>query len=226
MMTNLFSIFDPTNSNWSSMNWMTPLMCLMIMPYMLWIIPSNNNIMWMKILNNLSNEIKTILKNSKKKNMFVMISIIFMIMMINFFSLTPYIFTNSAHLTFSLSLSLPLWISFMMFGWSQNTMKMFVHLVPQGTPPPLMPFMVLIESISNIIRPLTLAVRLSANMIAGHLLLTLLSSTGNFLNIFLLSIMLLTQYLLLTLEMSVALIQAYVFSILSTLYCSESTYEN
>nr|AIA58095.1 ATP synthase F0 subunit 6 [Ceraphron sp. MM-2014] len=221
MMTNLFSIFDPTNSSWSSFNWLTPAICIMLTPYIFWMIPSNNIMMWLIIINSLKNEINTILKNNKK-NVFMMISILTLIMMINFFSLTPYIFTNSTHLTFSLSLSIPLWITYMMFGWSKNTLNMFTHLVPQGTPPILMPFMVIIETISNIIRPLTLAVRLSANMIAGHLLLTLLSSTGSSLNLILLTLMLSTQCLLLCLEMSVALIQAYVFSILSTLYCSES----
>ncbi|WP_431834057.1 F0F1 ATP synthase subunit A, partial [Escherichia coli] len=59
---------------------------------------------------------------------------------------------------------------------------MFAHLVPQGTPPVLIPFIVCIETIRNIIRPGTLAVRLAANIIAGHLLLTLLGNTGPFLS--------------------------------------------
>jgi F-type H+-transporting ATPase subunit a len=98
---------------------------------------------------------------------------------------------------------------------------MFIHLIPQGTPTVLIPFIVLIETIRNIIRPGTLAIRLSANIIAGHLLLTLLGNTGNSLSTFLISFLIFTQLLLLTLESAVAIIQAYVFTILSTLYSSE-----
>jgi F-type H+-transporting ATPase subunit a len=80
---------------------------------------------------------------------------------------------------------------------------------------------VIIETIRNIIRPGTLAIRLSANIIAGHLLLTLLGNTGNSLSSILISFLIITQLLLLTLESAVAIIQAYVFTILRTLYSRE-----
>lgn len=224
MINNLFSIFDPSTSPYLSINWFTPLLCIRILPLIFWLTPSNITLVWIKIILTLKIEINAIIKNNLMKNSFLIISVLILIILTNFFRLTPYIFTNTAHLTISLSLSLPLWVGFIIFGWSQHTQKIFTHLVPQGTPPILIPFMVLIETTRNVIRPLTLAVRLTANIIAGHLLLTLLSSTGPSLNLFLLIIMLITQCLLLRLEIRVALIQAYVFSILRTLYCSE-TYE-
>lgn len=98
---------------------------------------------------------------------------------------------------------------------------MLAHLVPLGTPPVLMPFMVLIETVSNVIRPGTLAVRLAANMIAGHLLLVLLGNQGPSLSSSLLRVLLVTQILLLTLESAVAIIQSYVFAVLATLYSRE-----
>jgi F-type H+-transporting ATPase subunit a len=98
---------------------------------------------------------------------------------------------------------------------------MLAHLVPLGTPPVLIPFMVLIETVSNVIRPGTLAVRLAANMIAGHLLLVLLGNQGPSLSSSLLRILLVTQILLLTLESAVAIIQSYVFAVLATLYSRE-----
>nr|YP_010240637.1 ATP synthase F0 subunit 6 [Aleochara postica]QTG39869.1 ATP synthase F0 subunit 6 [Aleochara postica] len=220
MMTNLFSSFDPS-TNMFSLNWVSTFLGLLFIPSMYWLIPSRFNFMWIKIIMILHNEFKVLLGNKIKGSTLIFISLFSIIVFNNFLGLFPYIFTSSSHLVMTLSLSLPLWISFMIFGWLNNTIHMFAHLVPQGTPPVLMPFMVLIESISNIIRPGTLAVRLAANMIAGHLLLTLLGNTGPSMNLVLLNILIFTQLLLLILESAVAIIQSYVFAILSTLYSSE-----
>jgi F-type H+-transporting ATPase subunit a len=141
----------------------------------------------------------------------------------NFFGLFPYIFTSTSHLLTTLTLAAPLWLSFMLFGWINYSKYMFAHLVPQSTPGALMPFIVVIESISNLIRPGTLAVRLAANIIAGHLLITLLGNQTTVAGISIISVLLAVQILLLILECAVATIQAYVFAVLSTLYSSEIT---
>jgi F-type H+-transporting ATPase subunit a len=93
--------------------------------------------------------------------------------------------------------------------------------VPQGTPIALMSFMVLIELTRSLIRPITLCVRLTANMIAGHLLMTLLGNA--IINLpFICSLTFLIAPLILTiLETAVAVIQAYVFITLVTLYVTE-----
>jgi len=93
--------------------------------------------------------------------------------------------------------------------------------VPQGTPAVLIPFIVCIETIRNIIRPGTLAVRLTANIIAGHLLLTLLGNTGPSISYLLVTFLLIAQIALLILESAVAIIQSYVFAVLRTLYSRE-----
>nr|ASN65967.1 ATP synthase F0 subunit 6 [Broscus cephalotes] len=222
-MTNLFSTFDPTTSMFNlSLNWMSTLLGLSLIPMTYWFIPSRFNILWINIIYTLHKEFKTLLGPfNKKGSTFIFISLFSLILFNNFMGLFPYIYTSSSHLSMTLSLALPLWLSFMLFGWFNNTQYMFAHLVPQGTPPILMPFMVCIETISNIIRPGTLAVRLAANMIAGHLLLTLLGNTGPMLNSSLISLLIIVQLLLLMLEFAVSIIQSYVFAILSTLYSSE-----
>nr|YP_010838219.1 ATP synthase F0 subunit 6 [Sternocampsus coriaceus]WGF20846.1 ATP synthase F0 subunit 6 [Sternocampsus coriaceus] len=221
-MTNLFSTFDPSTSTNLSLNWLSALLGLMFLPTMFWFIPSRINLMWIKIMTALHNEFKILLKiNKMKGTTLIFISLFSMILFNNFISLFPYVFSSTSHLVLTLTLALPLWLSFMIYGWINNTLHMFAHLVPQGTPPILMPFMVCIETISNIIRPGTLAIRLTANMIAGHLLLTLLGNTGTSLSILMINILVMTQLLLLILESAVAIIQSYVFSILSTLYSSE-----
>nr|AYP72676.1 ATP synthase F0 subunit 6 [Cassida sp. EMHAU-15090501] len=221
MMTNLFSSFDPS-TNVFSMNWLSMFLPWMFIPFVYWFTPSRFNMVWMKLTKVLNNEIKTLTPNKESKGMSLfIISIFIMIMINNFMGLFPYIFTSTSHMAITLSMALPLWLSFMIFGWIKKTMNMFAHLVPQGTPPILMPFMVCIETISNIIRPGTLAVRLSANMIAGHLLMTLLGSVGPLIPSPMVNILIIVQILLLILEMSVSIIQAYVFMILTTLYSSE-----
>nr|YP_010600860.1 ATP synthase F0 subunit 6 [Binodoxys communis]WAL07391.1 ATP synthase F0 subunit 6 [Binodoxys communis] len=224
MMLNLFSIFDPS-TKFLSLNWMSTFIGLMFIPQMYWVFNSRIIYLLITFMNILWGEFKVILKIKFNLNnlMFYMGMFIF-IMMNNFMGLFPYIFTSSSHLVYSLSLSLPMWLGLMFFGWIKNTKFMLCHLVPQGTPFMLMFFMVLIESLSNVIRPFTLAIRLTANMIAGHLLLTLLSSFIPELFILYL-VVLLVQLMLLILEISVSLIQSYVFVILMILYLKETNYD-
>nr|WEV93740.1 ATP synthase F0 subunit 6 [Bryodema gebleri] len=224
MMTNLFSTFDPSTNIFNmSLNWTSTFLGLLLIPSMFWLMPSRINILWNKLTLTLNNEFKTLLgQKSFQGSTFIFISIFIMMLFNNFMGLFPYIFTSTSHMTLTFSIALPMWVSFMLFGWINNTNHMFIHLVPQGTPNALMSFMVLIETISNIIRPGTLAVRLAANMIAGHLLLTLLGNTGTSLTMTTIYILIIMQMLLLVLESAVTMIQAYVFSILSTLYSSET----
>nr|QGT77339.1 ATP synthase F0 subunit 6 [Potamiscus yongshengensis] len=222
MMANLFSVFEPSSSIFSiSTNWLSALLGLMILPFIYWASPSRWSLLWSKILQTLHNEFKALLNSSHKGSSILFVSLFSIVVFNNFLGLLPYVFTSSSHMAMTLSLSLPLWITLMIYGWISHTKNMFAHLVPQGTPPMLMPLMVLIETISNVIRPGTLAVRLAANMIAGHLLLTLLGNTGPSLSLSILLILIISQIFLLILESAVAIIQSYVFAILSTLYTSE-----
>nr|YP_010287615.1 ATP synthase F0 subunit 6 [Orybina regalis]UKT61946.1 ATP synthase F0 subunit 6 [Orybina regalis] len=224
MMTNLFSIFDPSTNLFNlPFNWVSTFIGLLFIPYSFWLIPNRHFFFWKFIIFKLYNEFKTLLgKNMySSSSTFIFISLFSFVLFNNFLGLFPYIFTSTSHLSLSLSISLPLWLSFMFYGWINNSQHMFIHMIPQGTPGILMPFMVLIETISNIIRPGTLAVRLTANMIAGHLLMTLLSGTGSNFPSYLIMILIFIQILLLILESAVAVIQSYVIAILSTLYSSE-----
>nr|QWB85623.1 ATP synthase F0 subunit 6 [Saphanus piceus] len=224
MMANLFSSFDPSTNFNLSLNWLSTLIGLMITPSFFWIIPSRLHMLWINIIMTLHKEFKILINNTNSKgSTLIFISLFSLILYNNFLGLFPYIFTSTSHMTLTLTLALPLWMSFMIYGWFNNTIHMFDHLVPQGTPGILMPFMVCIETISNMIRPGTLAVRLSANMIAGHLLMTLLGNMGSQLSLLLINFLIMTQILLLILESAVSIIQSYVFAVLSTLYSSETS---
>lgn len=223
MITNLFSTFDPsTNILNLSLNWIRTFIGLILIPIRFWFIPSRSRILWIYIINTLHKEFKILLGPfNHKGRTFIFIRLFTFILFNNFIGLFPYIYTSSRHISITLRLALPIWLSFIIFGWINNTQHIFAHLVPQGTPPALIPFIVCIESISNIIRPGTLAVRLAANIIAGHLLLTLLGNTGPIINYIIINLLIITQLLLLTLEFAVSIIQSYVFAILRTLYSRE-----
>jgi len=222
MITNLFSVFDPISSVINlSLNWISTFIGLLFLPSLYWIIPSRWSLIWFKVLDTLHKEFKILLASSPVGRTIIFVTLFSLIVFNNSLGLLPYIFTSTRHLTITLSLSLPLWIAFIVYGWINHTQHIFAHLVPQGTPGPLIPFIVLIETIRNVIRPGTLAVRLAANIIAGHLLLTLLGRTGPSLSLSLVTLLLISQILLLILEAAVAVIQSYVFAVLRTLYARE-----
>jgi len=222
MIINLFSIFDPsTNILDLSINWLRIFLGILVIPASFWLIPNNIYIFYSKILITLYFEFKTINNNKNNKIIIIFISLFIFILIRNFIRLFPYIFTRTRHLVLNLSIALPLWLSFILYGWFKKTNYIFTHLVPQGTPIILIPFIVLIETIRNIIRPITLIIRLTANIIAGHLLITLLGNIGPSIFILLTPILLTIQILLLLLESAVAIIQSYVFSVLITLYYRE-----
>jgi len=152
---------------------------------------------------------------------YIFISIFFFVLFNNFIGLFPYVFTRRRHMSFTLTLALPLWLGRIIISIIYQYNSLLAHLVPVGTPTFLIPIIVIIETVRTIIRPLTLSIRLAANIVAGHLLLTLLGSQGPRLNMINLSFLIIGLFILLLLEVAVACIQSYVFTILSSLYLNE-----
>merc|ERR1719340_146879 len=135
--------------------------------------------------------------------------------------LAPYIFTSSSHISFTLTLAMPIWLGRIVFSIKNQYNRLFAHLVPSGTPVALIPVIVIIETVRNVIRPGTLSIRLAANIVAGPLLLTLLGSQGPAARGLVIISLIVSLILLLCLELAVACIQAYVFTILRSLYLNE-----
>lgn len=118
-------------------------------------------------------------------------------------------------------MGLPLWLGRIIFSLIYQYNNIIAHLVPIGTPNILIPVIVIIETVRRVIRPGTLSIRLAANIVAGHLLLTLIGSQGIILNNIFLILLILGLILLIILEIAVACIQSYVFIVLNSLYLSE-----
>lgn len=99
--------------------------------------------------------------------------------MSNMIGLIPYSFTCTSSIKLTLSLSISILIGITIIGIKENKLKILALMVPAGTPIGLVPLLVVIETISYITRGISLGVRLGANMIAGHLLLKIISGFIN-----------------------------------------------
>jgi ATP synthase subunit 6 len=144
---------------------------------------------------------------------------------INAIGLVPFNFAVTSHLIVTFFLSLSLFIAINIIGYRKHGLHIFSLFLPQGTSVPLSFLLVPIELISYIFRPISLAIRLFANIMAGHTLMhvmamfsvmMLLSSSPLFLFPILICIP------LLLLETAVAFIQAYVFSLLICIYFNDA----
>jgi len=144
---------------------------------------------------------------------------------LNILGLLPYTFTPTTQLSLNMGLAFPLWLATVILGIRNQPTHALGHLLPEGTPTLLIPILILIETISLLIRPLALGVRLTANLTAGHLLIQLIATGATVLMPLIPAIAILTTillYLLTLLEVAVAMIQAYVFVLLLSLYLQEN----
>jgi F-type H+-transporting ATPase subunit a len=149
------------------------------------------------------------------------------ILMNNLIGLIPYSFSATSHFLLAFSWSFTIVIGTLFLGLSIHKLEFFALFVPQGCPLVLLPFLILIETISFISRNISLGLRLAANMLAGHMLLVILS--GLTLNIFksgLIGILGVLPLLFIIafsfLEFGIAFIQAQVFVILTAGYIKDS----
>nr|YP_007374565.1 ATP synthase F0 subunit 6 [Boulengerula boulengeri]ACS37006.1 ATP synthase F0 subunit 6 [Boulengerula boulengeri] len=155
----------------------------------------------------------------------MLMSLMLFLMMLNILGLLPYTFTPTTQLSLNMALAVPLWLSTVLLGFRHQLTTSLGHLLPEGTPTLLIPTLIIIETISLFIRPLALGVRLTANLTAGHLLIQLIATASVVLLSSMPSVALLTMmvlFLLTLLEIAVAMIQAYVFVLLLTLYLQEN----
>jgi ATP synthase subunit 6 len=147
----------------------------------------------------------------------------------NVLGMIPYSFTVTSHiiLTFFLSLSIFLGVTFL--GLYKHGLHFFSFFVPPGAPVALLPMLVVIEVISYIARAFSLGIRLFANMMSGHTLVKILAgfsfqmfSAGTALMAFLAFVPLLVVVIVTGLEIVIAMLQAYVFTVLTCIYIHDA----
>nr|ARO34987.1 ATP synthase subunit 6 [Cerion tridentatum costellata] len=140
----------------------------------------------------------------------------------NLIGLSPWVYGYSSDMVIVSCMALSLWAMILISGWFNKFTQALAHIVPSGSPLAMIPFLVLVETISILIRPLTLTVRLVANISAGHIVLGLLaiplSALGTFFTSMALYILMVVYVLF---EYFVAVIQSYIFTLLLSLYLAE-----
>nr|YP_002317290.1 ATP synthase F0 subunit 6 [Anguilla luzonensis]ACF71020.1 ATP synthase F0 subunit 6 [Anguilla luzonensis]BAG84149.1 ATPase subunits 6 [Anguilla luzonensis] len=152
-------------------------------------------------------------------------SLMLFLLTMNLLGLLPYTFTPTTQLSLNMGFAVPLWLATVIIGMRNQPTVALGHLLPEGTPVPLIPVLIIIETISLFIRPLALGVRLTANLTAGHLLIQLIATAVFVLLPVMPTTAILTAtvlFLLTLLEVAVAMIQAYVFVLLLSLYLQEN----
>jgi F-type H+-transporting ATPase subunit a len=155
-------------------------------------------------------------------------SLFMFILMANLFGLVPYFFTVTAHIVITATLSIAVILTVVIYGLWRHKLHFFRLFVPSGVPAPILPFIVVIEVLSFLSRPLSLSIRLFANMLAGHITLEVFAgfvvALGAFGAIGVIGAILpLAATVALTaLEFLVAALQAYVFAILTCLYLNDA----
>nr|NP_009245.1 ATP synthase F0 subunit 6 [Platynereis dumerilii]AAF02681.1 ATP synthase subunit 6 [Platynereis dumerilii] len=229
MMLDIFSSFDPGINIIN--NYMSPLA--------FWIITSSSIILYSTALWTTPNSFFTSMgallstmndqgnqthgKHIKGFNSFI-VALFIIIINMNLMGLLPAVFSYSSHLLFTLSFGLPLWLALIMSAIVFNPYSWVAGLLPGGAPHWLNPFLVIIETISISVRPLTLSFRLAANMSAGHIVLTLIGTycaASAFSSIVGLFVLISIQMGYIMFEMGICIIQSYIFCLLLSLYSDD-----
>nr|YP_009000521.1 ATP synthase F0 subunit 6 [Acrossocheilus fasciatus]AGH03547.1 ATP synthase F0 subunit 6 [Acrossocheilus wenchowensis]AHG24672.1 ATPase subunit 6 [Acrossocheilus fasciatus]QNO34445.1 ATP synthase F0 subunit 6 [Acrossocheilus wenchowensis]UPY85915.1 ATP synthase F0 subunit 6 [Acrossocheilus kreyenbergii] len=177
-------------------------------------------------INRSTNQLMTPLSVEGHKWALLLTSLMIFLITINMLGLLPYTFTPTTQLSLNMGFAVPLWLATVIIGMRNQPTVALGHLLPEGTPIPLIPVLIIIETISLFIRPLALGVRLTANLTAGHLLIQLIATAVFVLLPMMPTVAVLTAavlFLLTLLEVAVAMIQAYVFVLLLSLYLQENT---
>ena len=218
MINNIFNQFDPSNSFLNPFIYSATLTILITSSH----IKTNITKSIISLLtNNLIKENSSNIRpNSYKIRNQILTNIFLITAILNLIALNLYSWRNTSHLSFNISLILLTWAPIFLLIISIKKKHFLIHLIPPRTPNLLVPFIFIIELIRFFIRPITLTIRLTANIIAGHIIILLnrnLILNSNIFNFF----PSIAFTLLRIIELLVAILQAYIIITLLSIFMSE-----
>jgi F-type H+-transporting ATPase subunit a len=157
-----------------------------------------------------------------KKYFPMIFSLFLFILSCNLLGMIPYSFTVTSHISVTLALAMVVFLLMTIVGFINHGFNFLSLFLPKGTPLWLAPLMIVIELFAYLARPVSLSLRLAANMIAGHVLLKALVSFVVIMSIFLKPFPIVLIVVLIGFEIFVAILQAYIFAILSCVYLNDA----
>ncbi|WP_425362931.1 F0F1 ATP synthase subunit A [Candidatus Tisiphia endosymbiont of Hybos culiciformis] len=144
------------------------------------------------------------------------------ILLCNLLGMIPYGFTVTSHIAVTFALAIMIFFMVTIIGFINHGVHFLSIFLPKGTPLWLAPLMIVIELFAYLARPISLSLRLAANMMAGHVLLKVMAG-------FIVSLMIFLKFLpiplivvLIGFEIFVAILQAYIFTILACVYLNDA----
>lgn len=183
------------------------------------------------IYDTILNMLKSQIKGKDWGYYFPFIYTLFMFIFVsNLLSMIPYSYALTAQFVFIVSLSFIIWLGITILSFYKHGLVFFSLFVPAGTALPLVPLLLIIELLSYVARSVSLGLRLSANIFSGHLLMAILAGlTMTFIQINVFTLLLgfvplAIILIIMCLEFGIAIIQAYVFSILASSYLKDGLY--
>lgn len=229
MILDIFSSFDPNINSihaiYSSyLFWLLTWLSLIIFSSSSWALSSNLKWTTSPIFSVINSQASRTTGTHIKGFNNIIVALFSLIIIINFIGLVPFVFRFRSHLLFTLTFGLPLWLSLILSRIHYDTTRWAASLLPGGAPDWLNPFLVIIETVRILVRPLTLSFRLAANISAGHIVLALIgtyAATAAISRLINFSILFLIQILYIRFEIGICLIQAYIFCLLLSLYADD-----
>lgn len=221
MLLDIFSRFDDHNKAFINLHFLSWI--LIVLPLLL------INQLYVKKTESISSRVARVTKdltfrtkiNNIGGSLTVIIRVAFFLLIINTTGLIPFSFSLRSHLVINLAISSVVWVSIVVARISFNSKEFLAHLLPANSPAALTPFLCLIELVRLLVRPLTLRVRLTANLRTGHILITLLGRAYRASSLIRGNLIILLGIFYFMFEIGVCFIQAYIFTLLPTLYSDE-----
>jgi len=221
MTINIFSNFDPIWFNLCYKNSIIISIAPILIIRIFWYKQRKITILLLPVISYIILQLKRTKLINIKSLLLIISSLFIIIIYINIIGMLPYMFSITRHIIITTSLSIPTWIILIIRRTTFSIKITIGHLLPDRAPTWLNPFLIIIESIRISVRPVTLRFRLAANITAGHVVLSIMSSFSVTIKPYTFLIIMIRTNLYIIFELIICTIQAYIFCLLLSLYSND-----